>query len=308
LRLLRERLKGCKESEGLEAKQDLVSIIIPTYNRPELLRRALGTALGQTYGNLEVIVVDDCSTVDARPVIEEFKDIRLRLIRHERNRGAPTARNTGISAAKGRYVAFLDDDDEWLPNKVEAQVDDLRRKGRYKVSFCQRQFGREGRGVTDASPPGFDGDHLSEVLAGENISSTSCVLLEKECLEAVGGFRADLPCLQDWELWIRLAQRYEFAYVNQVLLTKHQHVQERISGDVSKYLVARDIIYEAHRPLFWENRKALARYLQAWAGLAIKGGRRGMAKRLYLRSLIADPLDTKHYYTFMLVLTNRWGG
>jgi glycosyltransferase involved in cell wall biosynthesis len=287
---------------------ELVSIIIPTYNRPGLLRRALGTALGQTYRDIEVIVVDDCSKVDVASVIKDLGDPRVRLIRHEVNQGAPAARNTGIASAKGRYVAFLDDDDEWYPEKIEAQVGDLRAKGRYKVSFCLREFYWEGKEERGSSPPGYDGDHMDDLLAGKDISSTSCVLVERECLEAVGGFRRDLPCMQDWELWIRLAERYEFAYLNRVLLTKHQHKQARITGDGAKKLVAMEIAYQAHRSLFWDHRRSLARYLQEWASEAIWAGRTRLAKRLYLRSLIANPLDREHYYTFLLVLTGRYGG
>lgn len=288
--------------------QEMVSIVIPTYNRPDLLKRALMTAVGQTYRDLEVIVVDDCSKEHVVPVIEEVGDARVRLIRHERNQGAPAARNTGIAAAQGRYVAFLDDDDEWYPEKVEAQIQDLRAKARYKVSFCLREFYWEGKEERGASPPGYDGDHMVDLLAGRDISSTSCVLAERECLRAVGGFRRDLPCMQDWELWIRLAERYEFAYLNKVLLTKHQHRQARITGDGAKKLVAREIIYREHRALFWSHRRSLALFLQEWASEAIRAGRTGLARRLYLRSLVANPLDREHYYTFLLVLTGRYGG
>lgn len=253
-------------------------------------------------------MVDDCSKTDVRPVIDEIGDERIGLIRHDRNQGAPTARNTGIGAAKGRYLAFLDDDDEWFPGKIEAQVRDLEAKTRYKVSFCLRQFSREGVGITSSSPPGYDGDHLDEIIRGENISSTSCVLLERECLDAVGGFRADLPSLQDLELWIRLAKRYEFAYVNQVLLTKNEYRQERITGDARKYITAKEIIYKAHKDLFWSRRKALAPYLQDWAGRANGVGRRGLAVRLALMALMARPLERRSYHIFLLVLADRYGG
>jgi glycosyltransferase involved in cell wall biosynthesis len=99
-----------------------VSVIIPTYNRQHMVDRALGSVLNQTYRDVEVIVVDDCSSDDTEQVIARIDDTRIRYMRHEINRGAPAARNSGFAAARGMYVAFLDSDDEWLPEKLEKQL------------------------------------------------------------------------------------------------------------------------------------------------------------------------------------------
>src|ERR1051325_11615249 len=102
----------------------LVSTIIPTYNRDELIGRSVQSVLSQTYQLLEVIVVDDASTDDTRDRIETLQQVdpRIQYVRHERNRGAQAARNTGIQAAKGEFIAFLDSDNEWLPQKLERQM------------------------------------------------------------------------------------------------------------------------------------------------------------------------------------------
>ena len=103
-----------------------VSVVIPTYNRADLLPRAIRSVLSQTYWNCELIIVDDCSTDNTREVVSTWTDSRIRYIRHPENRHQSGAINTGIEHARGQYVAFLDDDDEWMPTKLEKQVRGVR--------------------------------------------------------------------------------------------------------------------------------------------------------------------------------------
>ena len=99
-----------------------VSVIVPTHNRADLLPRAVDSVLAQTYGDYEMVIVDDCSSDNTQDVIAGFSDPRIRSFRHDRNRGQSAAINTGIAHARGEYIGFLDDDDEWLPTKLEGQV------------------------------------------------------------------------------------------------------------------------------------------------------------------------------------------
>jgi glycosyltransferase involved in cell wall biosynthesis len=100
-----------------------VSVIIPTYNRAGLLKRAIQSVLNQIYQDFEIIIVDDASTDNTENVIESFKEHRIRYIKHESNKGAAVARNTGIKFANENYIAFQDSDDEWLPEKLEKQME-----------------------------------------------------------------------------------------------------------------------------------------------------------------------------------------
>jgi glycosyltransferase involved in cell wall biosynthesis len=114
----------------------LISVIIPVYNRTDLLPRAVNSVLNQTYDNLEIIVVDDGSTEDIEGVLDKFDDVRIHYIRHEANRGVAAARNTGMRFAHGEYVAFLDSDDEWFERKIERQLSDLIERGDdYQISY-----------------------------------------------------------------------------------------------------------------------------------------------------------------------------
>ena len=100
-----------------------VSVILPVYNREKSLEYAMRSVLDQSYKDLELIVVDDASTIDLQPIVESFDDPRVKYIRQEENGGASVARNTGLAAAEGKYIAFQDSDDLWLPNKLQMQLD-----------------------------------------------------------------------------------------------------------------------------------------------------------------------------------------
>jgi len=101
---------------------ELISVIIPTYNRAKSITRSIITVLNQTYENYELIVIDDCSTDSTKKILQSFSDKRIIYVRHLYNQGAAAARNTGIKIAKGKYIAFQDSDDEWLPKKLEKQM------------------------------------------------------------------------------------------------------------------------------------------------------------------------------------------
>ena len=119
----------------------LVSVIIPTRNRVEMLCRAVNSVLSQTFDNLECIVVDDESHDNTEKVINSFEDDRLKYFRHEKNKGASAARNTGIRQSQGEFIAFLDDDDEWLDEKLEKQVNLLENlPSKYGMVYCWMDY------------------------------------------------------------------------------------------------------------------------------------------------------------------------
>ncbi|MDD1764949.1 MAG: glycosyltransferase family 2 protein [Methanomassiliicoccales archaeon] len=282
----------------------LVSVIIPTYNRPELLARAIRSAIGQTYRDLEIIVVDDGSQ---RQVVEGVGDTRVKYLKHESNEGVSAARNTGIHHSSGRYIAFLDDDDEWMPEKTELQLEDLKKKGsRYKVSYCLREIFRdENKEVIRQSMPGWDGNHLEALLSGDYVPSPSLVLLERECLEKVGVFREDLRRLEDREFLIRLAKYYDFACLNRALVRYHVHTGGRISDDLPSLLVAYSIVYKTHKHLFLKDRRSLSKFLLLFAYFNAQTGNRRRARLLILKSIVAYPFRLDPYVSLILLVTKR---
>lgn len=202
----------------------LVSVIIPTYNRPLLLKRAISSVLNQSYQDLEIIVVDDCSHEDINKIITDLKSEKITCIRHTKNMGGAVARNTGIKNARGTYIAFLDDDDEWLPEKLERQVDILKTlpKSEWGGIYCgfYYVFPTEKYPVRAKQ----SGNLMKEVLLSEvNICAGSTVVITKEALDKIGLFDESFRRHQDLELMIRFFKNYKLMNVEEPLDCVYGH-------------------------------------------------------------------------------------
>lgn len=257
-----------------------VTVIIPTHNRAHVIRRALHSVLHQTYGNLEVIVVDDASTDNTGETVASSQDPRIIYLRHETRKGASAARNTGIRAASGDFIAFQDSDDEWLNQKLEKQMAVLLQASD-DVGLVYSGFLRfEGKRATYCPSKRVkkkSGRILSTLLDG-NFVTTQAVVVRKECLAKAGLFDEKLPRLQDWELFIRVAEYYEFACIDEPLLIAF-HSPESITADESLVPVALKMILAKHEKLFLRHPRSHAKHcrdLSLWAfktGMISDGGR-----------------------------------
>lgn len=285
----------------------MVSVIVPTRDRPELLVRALSSILGQTHPRIEVIVVDDASKTDIAPVIATFRDDRIRLIRHDIRQGPSASRNDGIAKAKGDYISFLDDDDEWFPEKISAQLDDISKKGgRFKAGYCQGEIYNDIQGTASTYEwKGHDGDHLDQLIAGQIRPPTICFLIERECLQKVGGFRQDLGSMEDRELWIRLAEHYQFAFLDRVLFRAHVRHGLRVSQDYQARFDAHEIIYRAHRDLLWRHRKAWSEFFRNYGFELLDHGYRRESIFQFMRSIATDPIGREPYVALYLGIAKK---
>ncbi len=213
-----------------------VSVVIPTYDRADVLPRAVESVLDQTMTDLELLVVDDGSTDGTRAVLDGFDDDRLRVIEHETNRGANVARNTGIDEADGEYVAFLDSDDEWRPPKLERQLERIRSgPSTHVAAYCDFERERSGVGgrligaaaslLARADDPGprEGGEELvGEILADRLHSGAgSTLVVETDVARRVGGFDEELDRFQDPEFLLRVLQEGTLAYVDEPLVVRY---------------------------------------------------------------------------------------
>lgn len=216
-----------------------VSVIIPTYNRAHLVARAICSVIAQTYQDFEIIVVDDASKDNTEEVVRRLGDHRIRYIQHEGNRGGSAARNTGIRAAHGEYIAFLDSDDEWLPEKLERQVASLRAKPS-GVGVAYTRFWRVKEGEYTGPWPRkcAEGNVFLHQLSGLTTSPTSCMLLRATCFDVAGLFDEELPARQEDELKIRLSRAFEFTTVHEPLVKIHLDSNLRISAEYRSILDA----------------------------------------------------------------------
>ena len=186
--------------------QPQVSVVIPTRDRWELLQRALRGALGQTGVELEVVVVDDGSADGTPERLAGHSDERLRVVRHERSLGVARARNDGIAAAHGEWVAFLDDDDLWAPDKLSRQLAAGERAGAALVFARVVELDASLRALRLMHLPRAEG--LERTLLDTNVIPTpSSVLARTELVREVGSFDEELRVLADWDLWLALAAR-----------------------------------------------------------------------------------------------------
>ena len=176
-----------------------VSVVIPVHNRPELLSRALRSAVGQTFTDLEIIVVDDASTDGIGPAVASVRDGRVRLIRHQTRQGAAAARNTGVRHARGAYLAFLDSDDEWLPHKLEQQLEYMHVR---QCEVCCTSFFLHRENET-ISTPTIPKEANSALLFGCGLSPGSTLVTTNEAFSRVGPFLETLRRLEDWDWLLR---------------------------------------------------------------------------------------------------------
>lgn len=208
---------------GIETS--LVSVIIPTYNRSTLLARAIRSVQRQTYPHLEILVVDDASIDNTPEVVKNFDDPRIHYIRHNSNRGGSASRNTGIRAATGEYIAFLDDDDEWEPEKTEEQMKVIQD---YDAVTCT-SFPTSSDISKLSSTKTVE---LDELLQGKFTYGGTGVLMAKANVLKQIMFDESLPRCQDWDLFIRIAMNHKFAYLNKPLLRSGAGTHLRITNSV----------------------------------------------------------------------------
>jgi GalNAc5-diNAcBac-PP-undecaprenol beta-1,3-glucosyltransferase len=220
----------------------LISVVIPTYRRPSLLLRAIRSVQNQTYKNLEIIVVDDASPDNTEEIVRRISDKRIRYMRHEQNRGlAAAGRNTGIRAAHGKYIAFLDDDDEWLETMIEKQLEVIevhdavlgaalingirvRRHNRTQVTLDDLRKG------SDFDPSGF--------MAKTSVLQE--ILFDEQLREG-----------EDWDIFIRIAEKYSIGYVNDPLLIYNDGGHKRITNEARNLPVTG---LEKRMPVLYKHR------------------------------------------------------
>ena len=222
-----------------------VSVIVTTYNRGHLLEAAVRSVLEQTAQDLEIIVMDDGSRDNTSEVVRSIPDPRIRYLRNATNRGVAASRNRGIQNARGDHIAFLDDDDRWVPSKIEAQLRVLGSappevggvySGYLEVDADDRVVGREC--------PSAQGDLLAPLLLRNGIA-TSSVLLKRECLEAVGGFDPTVPYCDDHDLWIRVAEKYRWACLSEPLVRYRTH-EVQLTNNLSLVIAGKERMLEKY--------------------------------------------------------------
>jgi glycosyltransferase involved in cell wall biosynthesis len=259
----------------------LVSVVIPTRDRAELLRLAVSTALDQRGVEVELILVDDGSGAAAREAIIAVAgaDERIRLLRHERSVGVALARNAGMAAAHGQWIAFLDDDDLWSPEKLARQLEAAGASGAGFVyaSAINVDDALMPIGIDSAPPP----EQLGALLRRGNAvpGGGSNMLVDAATLRATGGFDPAFGQLADWELWLRLEQGTRGAACPDVLVAYRTHESNWILRDPLGGLDEFKRMDDKH-----DMRSARRDFMHWTATGALQARRHGLAARLFMRA------------------------
>jgi len=216
-------------------KSPLVSVILPTYNRGEVISRAIDSVLRQTISDFEVIIVDDFSEDNTEQIVKAYSNGRIKYVKHNRNKGGSAARNTGIRNAKGEYIAFLDSDDEFSSTKLERQLECLNKlPNRYVGCYCgsntrlSQKTGWFKKQIEETFPnerttPEGQQEVIKDIfLTKIEIGGCSTLFIKKNIIDKMNGFDEKYPRHQDYEFLIRALEYGPIGYLAEDLVTKHE--------------------------------------------------------------------------------------
>lgn len=285
------------------------SVVIPTYNRKSLVSRAIRSVMAQSFGDFELLVVDDHSTEDFGAVAESIGDSRIRYIRRGRNGGNAATRNTGVQNACGDLIAFLDDDDEYMPDFLGKTYAYLRNApNSIGFSWCgtehvlDTQFGEQVLSQ-ETWQPSFDNreDAYLSFLQSRKIGTNCGITIRRSCFDSIGMFDESLRKAVDTDFLIRLAREFDFIAIPDVLIRVHDHDGSRVRTNYLKGAEAYEIIMEKHieklrtHPKVWSAKH----YKTAW--LYYYGGNKAKARYHMGQAVRMNFSQPKYWMTWFLL-------
>lgn len=210
-------------------EESLVSVIIPCYNGEEFIREAIESVINQTYQNWEIIVVDDGSTDNSKEIVDKCRTgQRIKCVQHDINKGIAKARNTGIRLARGDYIAFLDQDDVWLSDKLKVQVNCFKNQQEDIGMICTGMVFTDEKLKPQRIFKGFRDDDQKELVKNiylQPTNSASVMMVKKRCFSQLGFFDESLYGWDDFEMWMRIASQYKIKYIREAVVKKRMHTE-----------------------------------------------------------------------------------
>jgi glycosyltransferase involved in cell wall biosynthesis len=278
-----------------QQQEPVISVVIPTWNRAQFIAPTIDSVLRQTYAQYEVIVVDDGSTDNTAEILAAYRDKIIYILKQ--NGGVSSARNAGIQAARGRYIAFVDDDDLWLPDKLSLQAQLMEQNPALGLVYCGAvKIRKDGTRIGEARPE-KRGAIFKELVCSNHIAgSASAAMVRRDVFSRSGYFDEQLSPCADWDCWIRIAQHHDVDYVDAPLvhLTIHDSMQKNIPA------MERDTFYilDKYWPLLGSDEQTIRRKHYIYSNHCINfawkyyeaGDRSSFAGRI-ARALEYDPLN-----------------
>jgi glycosyltransferase involved in cell wall biosynthesis len=269
-----------------------ISIIIPTYNSSLFLKRTVKSVLSQTFTDWELLMVDDCSTDNTAELIEEFtkQDSRIKLYKTPQNSGGPaTAKNIGINNAQGEYVAFLDHDDEWLPEKLKKQLELFETSKNEKLGLVSCYINirdNNTKKIISKHRTLYKENTLSMLLQYNFLVTSSCVMTKLEILKKVGLFDTDFKVSDDWDMWLRIIKsRYELDFIPECLVDYFVH-ENNLSSNKEREV-------EEFKLLFNKNNEGPFRIKESWflSYYYFNKGQYKLSRKYYIQNLNSSELS-----------------
>jgi glycosyltransferase involved in cell wall biosynthesis len=290
----------------------LVTVIITTYNRPAFLRRAVETVAVQEHDPIELVVVDDCSETPAADVLDGVRPsvASFEIVRHDENRGVNAARNTGIEAASGEYIAFLDDDDRWEPEKLSRQLE------RFDRADDTVGFVYTGRKVVDGDSvhkvwlPEEPDEDVTKALLRRNVVGTQSSVMVRADIAKETPFDEAMPRWADLEWYVAVSRKCEFAAVREPLVVYDRSANNRISDDYETLEEGYRLFVEKYRDLAAEYGPLFERKMLAWAAFRVGNASLNAryydaARRYFLTALARYPFERQFYVYAAATLGGR---
>lgn len=232
-------------------QNELVSVIIPTYNRVGLLGRSIQSVLSQTYTNLELLIIDDCSSDNTGAFVKGLSDERIRYHRNEHNMGLAGAKNVGASLAKGELLAFQDDDDEWLPDKLMRLMEVWKKESNEETGMIYHEMQEQGASTFIPSrdiPLEWKSKEIFQHMLLYPMIGATASLIRKSCLDELGGFNEKLGSIEDYEFYLRMAKKYKILFVGEPLMIIYDtpgSVNKRFKSKIDTELHVLDTMYDS---------------------------------------------------------------
>lgn len=281
-----------------------ISAVITTWNRASFLRRAIQSVLTQSFADFELLVFDNSSTDGTHDTVKSFTDQRVRYIKHA-PMGISGARNAALHAAQGEFIAFLDDDDEWLPSKLGDQIAVFEKDRVGRVGFVYGAYvhiREETKKIFETVYPRLRGNVYEYAVRHRDTltGSASNPLLRKSAVIDAGGYDPEVKTGEDYEMFLRLAKKYDFEYVNAPVVNIYVHRGRRLSHQLEAYLTTEFIVYRKHFDLIRRFPDTNALYLRVIAGKYLRLGMPDAARMYLWKAFREKPLNPGAWAQFFL--------
>jgi len=284
-----------------------ISCIITTFNRSAFVKKAIESVLAQTYKNFELLVLDNESKDETEEVVKKFKDKRISYIKHK-PLGISEARNLGIRKSKGDYIAFLDDDDEWLTNKLKDQIE-VFKKGPKEIGLVYGGFikiDNDGN-VLKKHHPQLKGSILKELLSQEYpfTASASNPMIRKDVFREIGYYNKNILTGEDWELYLRLAEKLGVDYTPKIVLKIRQHHGERLGDKIEEAAKLEIFVLKKYKKYFDEDARLKSFYLQRIGGKFCRLGKFKVCRNCLNKAIKINRFNYLAYIQYVFSLFGR---